>query len=294
MIDAVRFGACSNAVRSAVGKVVAQRAPCAATHVAAWHCVGAPVPPGQPYHEAHVLISMREWSEPGFNHIAAERCFAETELWPGGCKIDSRNVRLWADGGKLDIALMRLKEWAHEKCKAALTLVIKGYKSELDDSVFALFPNIRYLQVNDCDRVTQQGLGSLKLMETLHVVNCKHLSIIQTRVIDMLVMRHALRYVKWCWDDKDTAPINVFSKETDLAALHTMGAVGVKLIGTGNPHYMQFATVKLQPCETVIISIPIKRPTSTASLCSTAWTSFAHHSANSPALKTTGSLSPNA
>ena len=179
------------------------------------------------------------------------RCFAETDLWPGGPTIDARNMHLCVDGGDVNVALDRLDGWAHDKCNAALTLVITG-KSErsddLNDGVFALFPSIRYLLVRYCNQVTASGIASLKLMETLHVVGCKRLAMIHTtRVLDLLTSRHALRHVKWWWSDEDGAPINVFggpvphaqnviSRETDLAALHAMGAVHLELNGVRAQH----------------------------------------------------------
>ena len=94
----------------------------------------------------------------------------------------------------MDVTLLRLATWFPDVCRYITCLKIRDISHSVRDRHLAHFARARFLEVFDCDRLTDVAILQFTLMDSLKVIDCPGIT---GTCISPLVTDHALCCIEY-------------------------------------------------------------------------------------------------
>jgi hypothetical protein len=175
--------------------------------------------------EQYVLITTERWTTPDFTPEAARESFKlNLALDPA----DTRCIILRSCGTEedMDVTLMRLAAWFPDVCRYVTCLKVQDISHRsVRDRHLAPFTNARFLQVWDCDLLTDAALLQFTHMDSLKVIDCPGIT---GMCISPLVTDHELYCIEYWSFHIGLEPYNiVIAPSAQLQYLVSSGALQV-------------------------------------------------------------------
>ncbi len=178
----------------------------------------------------------------------------------------------------MDVTLLRLAAWFPDVCRDVTCLKVKDVsRRSVRDRHLAPFTNARFLQVWDCDRLTDAALLQFTQMDSLKVIDCPGIT---GACVSPLVTDHELYCIEYWSFHIGSEPCHVFiAPSVELQYLVSGGALQMYMTTEHTTdhavHFWKYNGCHIQKCKQAPLHISCKArlPPScalsvSASLCS--------------------------
>jgi hypothetical protein len=175
--------------------------------------------------DMYVLITTEQWAAPDFTPEAARKSFKlNSTLDP----VDPRCIILRSCGTEedMDVTLLRLATWFPDVCRYVTCLKVHDTSHRsMRDRHLAPFTNARFLEIWDCDCLTDTALLQFTHMDSLRVIDCPSIT---GMCISPLVTDHDLYCIEYWSFHIGSEPYHiVIDPSTQLQYLVSSGALQV-------------------------------------------------------------------